>query len=240
VSRSPYYSDELVTIYHGDCRELLPTADAVVTDPPYGTGAYTSDTDVLTGALLNVWMAAIPSAAIFGWPEKLVALCIAAGRVPNEWVTWWPSNAELKGRFTEVPVARDTEHIALFGRLHAARGAPEAPSRIRAAAHPADRGKHHISPKGKRWGDVWRDASPGLLFQHGERLHPNQKPIAVMSRLIQMMADGTVLDPFMGSGTTLVAAKSLGRKSIGIEIEERYCEIAAQRCSQEILGLVSA
>ena len=67
--------------------------------------------------------------------------------------------------------------------------------------------------------------------------HPTQKPVGLM-RWCVARTEGLVLDPYMGSGSTLVAAKSLGRKAIGIEIEERYCEIAATRCSQEVLGLV--
>jgi site-specific DNA-methyltransferase (adenine-specific) len=69
--------------------------------------------------------------------------------------------------------------------------------------------------------------------------HPTQKPVALMSRLLTKL-DGVVLDPFAGVGSTLRAAKDLGRKAIGIEIEERYCEIAAKRCAQEILDFAAA
>jgi hypothetical protein len=71
-------------------------------------------------------------------------------------------------------------------------------------------------------------------------VHPTQKPLALMRWCLSFVPDGTILDPFMGSGTTLVAAKQLGRKAIGIEIEERYCEIAVKRLAQEILPLVPA
>ena len=72
------------------------------------------------------------------------------------------------------------------------------------------------------------------------RVHVNQKPVALMAWVLGFMPTGTVLDPYMGGGSTLVAAKEAGRRSIGIEIEERYCAIAADRCRQEVLGLVEA
>jgi hypothetical protein len=239
---TPYYSDDLVTIYHGDARDGTPDADVLVTDPPYGTGAYATDTNALTPDLLRSWVERYTSVAVFGWPERLTALLIQAQTPPREWIVWWPTNAELKGRFQQVPVARDSEHIALFGRLREARGAPVAPGRHHYVS-PNDRAKHHISPKGKRWGDVWRDASPGIAFgQPGRRLHPNQKPVPLMTRLLDVVAEGTVLDPFMGSGTTLLAARGVGRKAIGIEIDERHCETAARRLSQDsqdTLGLTA-
>jgi len=68
------------------------------------------------------------------------------------------------------------------------------------------------------------------------RWHPTAKPVELMLRLLSK-TQGTILDPFMGSGTTLRAAKDLGRKAIGIEIEERYCEIAARRMGQEVLAV---
>jgi site-specific DNA-methyltransferase (adenine-specific) len=87
--------------------------------------------------------------------------------------------------------------------------------------------------------DVWTFKPP----LGGDRLgHSTQKPLALMDHMVGTMTrrDDTVLDPFMGSGTTLRAAKDLGRKAIGIEMEERYCEIAAERMGQEVLDLGAA
>ena len=90
-------------------------------------------------------------------------------------------------------------------------------------------GPAHRFPKG-RPSDVIR--APRTTNEH----HPTEKPVRLMSAILEW-TQGVVLDPFMGSGTTLRAAKDLGRKAIGIEIEEKYCEIAAKRLSQEVLPL---
>ena len=242
----PYYEDTKagIVIYHGDCRDVLPTlpsVDLVLTDPPYGTGLYASDTHVLTAEMLQAW----PIAAVFGWPERLTRLCVDAGRVPDEWITWWPTNAALRAFGNGGGLPRETECVAVFGKGdwgHARE--PRNPSSERVLATNYERTKPSRAgamPNGqsgtRQMADVWRDASPGLGFLSHLRLHPNEKPVSVLMRIAQAF-EGTILDPFMGSGTTLRAAKDLGRKAIGIEIEERYCEIAAKRLSQEVLALV--
>lgn len=241
---TPYYEDEWVTIYHGDCREIAGgfEADALITDPPYGTGHYETDRVVLDKRLFET----LPRpAAIFGYPERLVEFCLSVGQHPNEWVTWWASNAAIKA-FGLAGLLMESECVAIFGphRFGELRQARTSSSRRITVAnykdqHPGAHLDSHGDEASRRVGDVWTDASPGLGFLSSRRLHPNEKPVTLMRRLVEgLTAPGdVVLDPFMGSGTTLRAAKDLGRKAIGVELEERYCEIAARRMGQEVLAL---
>ena len=240
----PYFQDDAVTIYHGDARELLPLmpkVDLVLTDPPYGTQHYATDTAVFTASLLQQLISTCPT-AVFGWPERLVALCAESQSVPDEWVTWWPSNAGCRG-FNPAGLWREVECIAVFGVGDWTVGrTPRSKNSKRKVAANYQGGsrpgvRNGVDPDMRRLGDVWRDASPGLGFQHASRLHPNEKPLSVMAKLIGSLSLNaqTILDPFMGSGTTLRAAKDLGRRAIGIEIEEKYCEIAAKRMAQGVL-----
>jgi len=201
---TPYYQDDLVTIYHGDCREWMPAADVLVTDPPYGMGyesgwaprAIANDGDTMVrDAILERWTG---PALVFGrWSSPRPT-------GTRHVLIWdkgdWPGMGDLA-----LPWGPSTEEVYVIGAGFI----------------------------GRRTGSILRDP-----HRPSGDDHPNAKPIALMTRLIERCQPSwTILDPFMGSGSTLVAAKSLGRKAIGIEIEERYCEIAATRCSQEVLGL---
>ncbi|NOY92104.1 MAG: site-specific DNA-methyltransferase [Deltaproteobacteria bacterium] len=198
----PYYEHGGITIYHGDCREVLPgiEADAVVTDPPYGTGERlrVDGEFARTGQGWDEWrtdwLPQLKAGAVFCPPRRMPEL---AGWVGDRWrlLAWVSGN----------PAARKGV-------------AP----------------RYGIQPI-----VAWGCAGDGLLdwFRHRSNIqtgHPHEKPEPVMRWLVSLVP-GTILDPFMGSGTTLRAAKDLGRKSIGIEIEERYCEIAAKRLAQEVL-----
>jgi len=235
---NPYYEDDWVTIYHGDCREIADplAADVLLSDPPYGMGAYPSDKNP-GGAYLARLISRTSTAAIFGYPETLVSWCVDGAMRPDEWIVWWPTNHKGRGHGQTVP--RESEHIAIFGPT------PGADMMMRPRASDAygrrlavQRG---LDPEWARMGDVWRDSSPGTSANRHQRQHPNEKPVEVMRRLVQLCAGAgaVILDPFAGSGTTLRAAKDLGRRAIGIEIEERYCEIAAKRCAQEVLDLAA-
>jgi len=191
----PYYTDDYVTLYHGDCRELLPSieADVVVTDPPYGIGTHGMRLGNRVGTpLLRFDDVAPDIEPLLAWP------CIIWGGnyfplpVSRAWLVW---NKRRGLSFAEAELA--------WTNL-------DQPVRA-----------------------ITVDENGGTMH---DRSHPTQKPLRVMVWCLGFTS-GTVLDPFAGSGSTLVAAKSLNRKAIGIEIEERYCEVAANRLRQEVLGL---
>lgn len=221
----PYYVDERagITIYHGDCREVLPSvsADVCITDPPYGRttheGARTGDETETLVDFASITADELRSAfALMDVRRWVVATLEWQAVSPLEsspppglrfvrmgvWVK--PNGAP---QFTGDRPATGWEAVAILHR----EGGPMS----------WNGGGHHA---------VWE--FPKI---NGE--HPTQKPAALVRKFVALFSDPgeTVLDPFMGSGTTLRAAKDLGRKAIGIEIEERYCEIAAKRLGQEVL-----
>lgn len=206
----PYYQDEWCTIWHGDCREVLPgldvEADLVLTDPPYGVGIAEWDND-------------IP-------PQEILTLCLKKSCGPCLWFGAAPPRCLFSfGRYAPMPDRCIVWHATF--------------SLARTAAH----GMFY------RWHPIWLWANGGKYKLERDVIecpcdgrngwnHPGTKPLRLISTLV-MASDslGTILDPFMGSGTTLRVAKDLGRYSIGIELEERYCEIAANRLRQEALPL---
>ncbi len=205
---TPYYQDESVVIYSGDAREILlstPPADLLLTDPAYGINA---DRDRNSQA--NGWRDFGSS----GW-DKI--------RTP----------AEL------VVLARNAaENAIIWGGNYFTDCLPPSMGWLS-----WDKGQRDFSLADFElaWTSYWA-ASRRLLLPrgavNGEREHPTQKPLALLIWCIEWANRRkpveTILDPFMGVGTTLVAAKHLGRRAIGIEIEERYCEIAARRCSEPV------
>ena len=201
----PYYDDSAVTIYHGDCMDILPLlepVDLVLTDPPYGTeslgGGY--------GRRQNHSPNGRMGRTIEG-DKDLETMKSAFSLMPLS------QNANI---CTFVAPQRMLEAAAIcvgFGWKYAGECIWEKVTPEKAALSVIRKSVDHINTQAR---------------------HPHEKPVIFWTNLLPL-CDGMVLDPFMGSGTTLRAAKDLGRKAIGIELEEKYCEIAAQRMCQEVL-----
>lgn len=207
---TPYYADDLVTLYHADWRDVPPellAADVLVTDPPYGIALDTSsrcdwlpDHEPITGDAEPF----DPSPLLaLGLPSVLFGANHYASRLPDSrgWICWDKATRDgLDLKQAEVEFGWTN----FLGR----------PRMLR-----------HM------WSGAFRDS------ERGTRYHPAQKPVALLAWVLGLLPDASVLDPYAGSGPTLVAAKSLNRKSIGVEVEERYCEVAANRLRQDVLGL---
>jgi site-specific DNA-methyltransferase (adenine-specific) len=207
-----YYMDDAVTIYHGDCREIVPGLgrfDLLLTDPPYGVefaGKATKHT-AASGGYVGGDSDAGPC---------VVEMCLAS----VECGIVFPGIRKLH----DYPKPRD------IGCVYCPSGAGCGPWGF-VCFHP-------VLFYGKRRGGPKSPASIQSFRTSPDCGHPCPKPVEWMNWCIGLAGDvQTILDPFFGSGTTGRAAKDLGRKCVGIEREERYCEIAANRMRQEVLPL---
>ena len=219
---TPYYVDDYVTLYHGDCRAWSGRVAGIVTDPPYGRAA------------MPEWhaLAELASESLDpgGW------LCAYSGQACLTDVFAELSTDALAYRWTVATVYPGREQLARIEDMSVLIGwKPVVIFRRRPFDQQRDAG-------GRFTGDgltSFRDVLPRGGYD--KSAHRWQQPVSETAELIARIAgpgrDGPILDPFAGSGSTLVAAKSLNRKAIGIEIEERYCEVAATRLRQEVLGL---
>jgi site-specific DNA-methyltransferase (adenine-specific) len=222
---APYYADELVTLYHGDCREVLPglpAADVLITDPPYASAAATAT----TGWAKQKWGG--------NWGDMslvtlMAEMTLGAVKLHAEHEVYWFADhlsyaALIPVFFRRYPVVQsiiwDRDMLGM-GAYYRKQTEFILYCRTRnAAAFPSKTARDLIRIKP----------------DYSEREHPAQKPVRLVLELLANSAAGIVIDPYAGAGTTLVAAKQLGRRVIGIEIEERYCEAAARRLSQGVLG----
>jgi site-specific DNA-methyltransferase (adenine-specific) len=227
----PYYDDGSVTIYHGDAHDFLPPADVLVTDPPYGIGLTTKTSDYRDSAAFDNGKSLQASVLYEDTPEAiraLVADVIPRALAGTDRAVIFPGPAMLWA-YPE-PKA--------IGCVFMPNGAGRSAWGFQCSHPILYYGKDPFLADGKGGRpNSFRDEQPNR-----EKFdHPCPKPLAWMRWAVNRASrqGETVLDPFMGSGTTLRAAKDLGRKAIGIEIEERYCEIAAQRCAQDVLDFAA-
>lgn len=221
----PYYEAGGITIYHGDCREVLPQLeggglDFMVTDPPYGISwrkglnraagsrahsGIVGDADTSARDDVLAWWGDRP-AVVFGSLTKPPPPNLIQALVWKK-----PNDAGVVGCVTGF--RRDVEAIYLCGGRFPRRG-PE-------------------------WSSVLTSTIPNIgspSSPAGETGHPHAKPVDLMAQL-NALVDGVIIDPFMGAGATLRAAKDHGRQAIGIEVDEAHCETAALRLGQEVLAI---
>ncbi len=186
---TPYFSDGQVSLYLGDCREVLPApglhADVMVTDPPY-------------------------DAALEWWGDR-PALVFGSWRRPRPAATRavlvWDKGDGVGMGDLSIPWKPNWEEVYVLGSGFS----------------------------GPRTSGVLRGHRVASWSSGGRRLHPNEKPVSLLHELIGKCPPGLVLDPFAGSGSTLVAARNLGRAAVGVELDERWAEVAASRLSQRDL-----
>jgi site-specific DNA-methyltransferase (adenine-specific) len=217
---SLYYQDDYVTLYHGDCltehREWL-DADVLVTDPPYGI-------DYAQHTMHKAVKA-----------KKSVVAGDKTTEARDRMLAAWGARPSIVFGSWRMPLTKSVRQRLIWHKVQAKPGMSTAPW------FSADEEIYVIGDgfTGKPEQTVIRtmearSGSDGLSAQVG---HPTPKPVPLMEMLIKKCPPGVIADPFAGSGSTLVAAKNLGRKVIGVELEERYCEIIAKRCAQDVLDI---
>ena len=210
-----YYEDEYVQLHHGDALEEVAwlSADVLVSDVPYGI-------DYNSGSRRTTLAASIPGdkdttardTVVDWWRNRhgvdAPAIIFGTWRIPRPAGTRalliWDTKGALGMGDLSIPWKPSHQEMYVLG----------------------------TGFSGRRDSDVITCAPVQSMGTNG-RVHPHQKPVALMEALIEKCPSGTIADPFAGSGSTLIAARNLGRKAIGVELEEAYCELIVKRLSQQ-------
>ena len=240
----PYYSDDLVTLYLGDCREVLRASpvnfDACVTDPPYG------ETSLDWDRWPQGWVGLLSSYTSSLWCFGSMRMFLeqrdefAAWKLSQD-VVWEKHNGSgfAADRFKRVHEVATHWYRGDWANIH-----HETP-RVPGGSGNKSVRKRGLTPHTGAIGNTgYEDDGLRLVrsviyapSMQQRALHPTEKPTGLLEPLIEYACppEGVVLDMFAGSGSTLAAAKHLGRRSVGIEADERYCELAAKRLAQDTL-----
>jgi DNA modification methylase len=207
---SLYYQDEFVELYHGNCiteHREWLDADVLVTDPPYGVNNHMNHKRQIAGDRDT----SIRDAALEAWGDRSA---ITFGK----WTVQRPAGVKARLIWDKTP-------CGFMGDLKMPWGSAEEEIYI-----------HGSGFIGKREANILR--VPTIMSGDADRPdHPTPKPVGLMELLIRKCPPGAIADPFAGSGATLIAAKNLRRQAVGVELEERYCEIIAKRLAQDVLDI---
>jgi DNA modification methylase len=211
----PYYDHAGITIYNSDCRDILPfldPVDLVLTDPPYNAKNIGPNKRVYEGSIM-----CLPE-------DEYRQFCLS-----------WFSLVQA----TNIIFTPGISNICAYPQPYwvLCWHKPAAVSFNRMGGYNAWEPVFVYGKPFKRLPQDYIYANTLKFTKGPEKNHPCPKPLSLWNYLLSLTEAQTVLDPFLGSGTTLITAKQLGRKAIGIEIEERYCQIAAERLRQEVLPL---
>ena len=217
----PYYSDDSVVLYHGDCLEVTEwlKADVLVTDPPYGINWSQS-----FGANQHKWRI----------PVKVVKDVIKNDNSPqarDTVLSAWNNRPAVVFGSWRIPRPLGTQHTLIWHKAGAYAG-------VR-SGHPFISNHEEIYILGRGFVNTGAPLYSVMTTTEPRHVavqqigHPTPKPVGLMEKLIDRCPiDWVISDPFAGSGSTLLAARNLGRKCIGVELEERYCELIARRLDQ--------
>ena len=211
MKRAPYYQADGITLYHGNCLEVEEwlTGDVLVTDPPYGMAYVSNWRKYAPSPIAGDNDPQVRNLALQAWGDR-PALVFGSWKVPRPTTTrhrliWAKGDSPGMGDLS-LPWGPGEEEIYVLGE-----------------GWTGTRSTNVITVPTMRATAAWRPA------------HPTPKPLPLMETLLEKCPPGTVVDPFAGSGSTLLAARNQGRPAIGVEIDEGYCEVIASRLAQGVL-----
>jgi len=239
ASYVPFYTDDNIVLYNNDYRNVIDSlapADLIIADPPYGEKQASWDDEkpdievwrafydkLKDGGVLYYW-------GFWGHAEWILKNARRAGFTEQSRIVWWFAT----GRPEKKSYREDTEDCYYFSK-----GEPNYfnPNNY---YEPYDKVSNYerYNKNGKHPGTIWRASR--IMWNHPENVgHETQKPLTLYKKIIDISCppNGIVYDFFCGSGTTLLAAKQLGRKAVGVEKEEKYCDMIMKRLSQTEMQL---